>query len=136
MNSAPTRASVYLKHEKHTATMIVLSLVCLYPVLQLMHMPDLWGTHGILNMGLLITIFILHALLPKAYLSIKDECQSSPCRNGASCQDIFDGYRCQCPPSYTGLSCSQDVDECSQTPGLCQHGSTCVNTDGGFICSC
>ena len=29
-----------------------------------------------------------------------------------------------------------DVDECQETPDICGANSTCINTNGGFICVC
>ena len=34
-----------------------------------------------------------------------------------------------------GLLCV-DVDECRTFAGLCQDGSTCINTVGSFVCQC
>lgn len=28
-----------------------------------------------------------------------------------------------------------DIDECVETPGVCEGGK-CINTDGGMICEC
>ena len=36
-----------------------------------------------------------------------DECSSSPCMNGASCQDQVDGYQCTCLDGYIGDTCNQ-----------------------------
>ena len=34
-----------------------------------------------------------------------DECESSPCRNGATCIDELDYYTCECMPRFTGTRC-------------------------------
>jgi len=34
------------------------------------------------------------------------------------------------------MRCENDIDECTTQPGVCVHGSTCTNTNGGFICTC
>lgn len=31
-----------------------------------------------------------------------DECESSPCVNGGSCEDMNDGFLCHCPQHFTG----------------------------------
>ena len=31
-----------------------------------------------------------------------NECSSDPCQNNAECEDLNNGYKCHCPPSYTG----------------------------------
>ena len=35
-------------------------------------------------------------------------------------------------------SCVLDIDECASTPGrpFCRNGGSCMNTVGGFMCSC
>ena len=35
-----------------------------------------------------------------------DECASLPCRNGASCFDMVNKYRCKCEVGYVGDNCS------------------------------
>ena len=37
---------------------------------------------------------------------------------------------------FPGLYCTQDVDECSQSPSPCKNGGTCRNQDGGYMCIC
>lgn len=34
-----------------------------------------------------------------------DECSSSPCINGGSCQDLTAAYKCNCNPGFTGTHC-------------------------------
>lgn len=34
------------------------------------------------------------------------------CQNGGSCQDVIDGYSCQCMLGYTGDHCETNIDEC------------------------
>ena len=36
-----------------------------------------------------------------------NECESSPCLNGASCIDLDNGYRCQCIEGWQGDTCHQ-----------------------------
>lgn len=33
-------------------------------------------------------------------------CLSSPCLNGATCQEMAQGFECRCAPGWTGPSCS------------------------------
>ena len=35
-----------------------------------------------------------------------DECESNPCQNGASCNDLVASYSCSCAAGYTGDDCS------------------------------
>ena len=34
------------------------------------------------------------------------------CQHGGSCQDVIDGYSCQCMLGYTGVHCETNIDEC------------------------
>ena len=34
-----------------------------------------------------------------------DECASNLCDNGGTCDDLVNGYRCQCADGYTGEQC-------------------------------
>lgn len=68
-----------------------------------------------------------------------DECASSPCQHGGTCEDAYNRYYCRCPSGYQGKNCEQDVDECARHKGTeldCQNGGTCLNTFGGFHCLC
>ena len=35
-----------------------------------------------------------------------DECLPAPCLNGATCEDMVDGYNCVCATGYEGAECS------------------------------
>lgn len=64
-----------------------------------------------------------------------NECISNPCRHGATCVDQYNGFLCQCTPSWQGPLCDEDVNECSTLAGTdlgCQNGATCLNTQGSF----
>lgn len=41
-----------------------------------------------------------------------DECLSSPCQNGGTCDDRNNGYVCSCPSGYAGIDCEQDMAVC------------------------
>ena len=34
-----------------------------------------------------------------------NECESSPCKNGGTCNDSVDGYTCVCAEGYKGKTC-------------------------------
>ena len=36
-----------------------------------------------------------------------DDCASSPCSNGATCHDLFNGYICKCTESSHGTNCEK-----------------------------
>ncbi|KAK7093001.1 hypothetical protein V1264_008666 [Littorina saxatilis] len=61
---------------------------------------------------------------------------SSDCTCGAtgtaSCDKV--NGTCYCKPGWTGLNCTDDVDECTRDP--CPVHSTCNNTDGSHECTC
>lgn len=40
---------------------------------------------------------------------------------------------CHCRDTWTGLDCSQDINECLRTD-ICPPISTCSNTPGGYSC--
>ena len=39
-------------------------------------------------------------------LSDVDDCDTSPCENGAICMDEHDGYTCQCTEQWLGDNCT------------------------------
>jgi len=34
------------------------------------------------------------------------------------------------------MCCAADIDECHDNVSMCPRNSTCVNTNGGFLCKC
>ena len=52
-----------------------------------------------------------------------DECASSPCQNGAACDQSVDSFTCACVAGYEGELCIEDVDECASRPW--QNGAPC-----------
>ena len=60
-----------------------------------------------------------------------NECQSSPCQNGAPCTEpTLGAYECVCPPGYTGIHCETDLDECASGP--CESYETCTDLVNGY----
>ncbi|KAM9790328.1 protein crumbs homolog 1-like [Syngnathus typhle] len=60
-------------------------------------------------------------------------CASNPCQNQGSCEDLFDLHRCNCPWTWSGPSCQEPSDRCTNEP--CAHGN-CSNVPGGYRCVC
>ncbi|XP_023931956.1 fibropellin-1 [Lingula anatina] len=63
-----------------------------------------------------------------------NHCISSPCKNGAKCENSVASFRCSCSSSYQGTWCDNDVNECMNNP--CARGATCRNNHGSFDCDC
>ncbi|KAF3848620.1 hypothetical protein F7725_015117 [Dissostichus mawsoni] len=60
-------------------------------------------------------------------------CDSDPCVNGATCEDLFNKFGCVCDPGWEGDRCERDTDDCASQP--CVHGS-CRDHLAGFECRC
>ncbi|XP_063000667.1 protein crumbs homolog 2 [Elgaria multicarinata webbii] len=66
-------------------------------------------------------------------------CSSSPCKNGGTCKDLEDGYRCLCPQRplvYVGKDCEFLYDACSGHP--CPPQWSCSGVPGhlNYTCHC
>ncbi|KAM6916581.1 protein eyes shut homolog [Xenentodon cancila] len=62
-----------------------------------------------------------------------NECCSTPCHNGAVCQDLINSYVCHCRSGWTGLHCEDDINECLPQP--CNQG-ICIQNDPGYGYTC
>jgi len=71
--------------------------LALFPVFLVSRPPTslFWG--GLCVIDLTVYVVIIDV----------DECQSSPCLNGATCVDLENGYRCQCAEGWQGDTCEQ-----------------------------
>lgn len=63
-----------------------------------------------------------------------NECASSPCLHGGSCQDAVGGYVCFCARAWEGRHCEVGVNECLSNP--CANGGVCEDAIGGYVCAC
>ncbi|XP_022081143.1 prolow-density lipoprotein receptor-related protein 1-like isoform X3 [Acanthaster planci] len=59
-------------------------------------------------------------------------CDSSPCLNGGTCEDVVNGFVCHCVSGFSGVRCSKNP--CDSSP--CLNGGICATSPGGFICHC
>lgn len=41
-----------------------------------------------------------------------NECESSPCFTGSTCEDAIASFTCICQPGYTGHLCNINIDDC------------------------
>lgn len=60
-------------------------------------------------------------------------CDSDPCLNGATCEDLFNKFNCACDLGWEGEHCEADTDDCMSQP--CVHGS-CKDYLASFECDC
>ncbi|KAK3749481.1 hypothetical protein QZH41_013447 [Actinostola sp. cb2023] len=64
-----------------------------------------------------------------------NECVSSPCANGGSCEDQVNGYKCACVTGFEGKNCEIDIDYCASNP--CKNQGTCLDLiSNGYKCTC
>ena len=43
------------------------------------------------------------------FFSDRDDCTSLPCMHDSVCEDLVDGYNCQCALGYTGDQCQTGI---------------------------
>ncbi|KAJ8414569.1 hypothetical protein AAFF_G00037710 [Aldrovandia affinis] len=64
-----------------------------------------------------------------------NECDSNPCKNGGSCNDMENDYSCTCPQGFYGKNCEISAMTCADGP--CFNGGTCMEKmTGGYSCRC
>lgn len=54
-----------------------------------------------------------------------DMCFTSPCQHQGTCVSLENGYRCDCPPQWTGENCENSVYVDNCLPNLCFSNSVC-----------
>lgn len=64
-----------------------------------------------------------------------DDCESSPCLNGARCIDGLNNYTCDCTDTgYEGNHCENNIDDCKGNP--CLNGAQCIDDVKDYQCKC
>ncbi|XP_022105685.1 fibropellin-1-like isoform X2 [Acanthaster planci] len=63
-----------------------------------------------------------------------EDCVAALCEHQATCVDLIEGYRCDCPPGYQGVHCEEDVNDC--VDHRCVNGATCFDRLVGYSCQC
>ncbi|NXC05913.1 FA9 factor, partial [Orthonyx spaldingii] len=63
-----------------------------------------------------------------------NQCDSNPCKNGASCKDGVNSYVCWCPAGYEGRDCEIDFT-CAVKNGGCKHFCS-HDAAQKVVCSC
>lgn len=65
-----------------------------------------------------------------------DECRMyKPCGSNSECINNKGSYECVCKDGFRKFpNYCEDIDECNETPGLCEHN--CVNIWGSYRCTC
>ncbi|KAM4828885.1 cubilin [Thomomys bottae] len=70
---------------------------------------------------------------PNGCIHLSGHCLSHPCLHG-ECAETVSGYFCKCIPGWTGVNCSENINECASNP--CLNGGTCVDGLNSFSCMC
>ncbi len=64
----------------------------------------------------------------------RNYCYSNPCINSGMCVSTMGGYKCECPPNYTGANC-EFYDICLTKP--CKNNGACtIKSSSYFECNC
>jgi hypothetical protein len=76
----------------------------------------------------------LRPALTLCYTTPNNNCAPNPCQNGATCQNLANGFTCACPPGFTGATCQTNIDDCSGSP--CLNGGACTDGVNSYSCAC
>lgn len=60
----------------------------------------------------------------------------SPCKNGGSCADVNNDFKCYCEPPFTGRTCETKMNPCQYNK--CSNGATCTPSTNyqDYYCTC
>ena len=73
------------------------------------------------------------ALINGVWLSEIDECSSNPNCGHGNCSNELNAYVCVCDTGYTGVDCSEEIDDCLSNP--CLNGQ-CIDAFDAYSCAC
>ncbi|XP_052811571.1 neurogenic locus notch homolog protein 1-like [Mya arenaria] len=63
-----------------------------------------------------------------------NECESTPCINGGTCNDLINEFTCTCATGFQGTTCQTNPDDCNPQP--CENGGICTDGLATFTCAC
>ena len=63
-----------------------------------------------------------------------NECDSSPCSNGATCIISGESFSCICQEGWEGDNCLENINDCALHP--CYNGGNCIDGINWRICEC
>nr|XP_039265048.1 fibropellin-1-like [Styela clava] len=77
---------------------------------------------------------------PKPKPEKKKYCVPNPCRNGGSCTEKKEDFKCKCDDGWEGKTCEskvkepekQDVNECASNP--CSEDLECIDKVNSYLC--
>lgn len=80
----------------------------------------------------------------RRFVTVQDTvngCASSPCKNGATCEDAIGGYTCECVAGWEGTDCDQEKNMCDPNPCMTGHSQehdshTCTPSFNNYTCTC
>ena len=102
--------------------------------------PNPCKNNGLCNSKIVNYLQTFECLCPEQYYGdycekVQDSCRTRECYNGGSCLELNTTHaECHCTQGFIGLNCELDIDECVQTPNLCQNNGVCRNGPGLFEC--
>jgi hypothetical protein len=65
-----------------------------------------------------------------------DDCAGHKCSNNATCVDLVEAYRCDCPAGFTGQYCEAKIPFCTKEHNPCRNAGRCVNHQSHYSCEC
>ena len=48
-------------------------------------------------------LLLIHPL----FFTVRNQCKNNPCKNGATCFNLQDSYRCECKLGFSGVNCEK-----------------------------